>query len=107
MSIVPLHKTPSRKEAERILKELTAKGMVSLSGHARERMAKRKVNFQQVLTCLAKGKVTEDPVLANRSGSEAGYEITVERSTAGERLRIGVCLKFSQSAKVITVIKIK
>lgn len=82
-------------------------GMVSLSKHARARMAKRKVNFQQVLTCLAKGNVTDDPVLANKGGSEAGYEITVERSAAGERLRVGVCLRFSQTVKVITVIKIK
>lgn len=107
MSVVPLHKVPSKAEAEKILRELTAKGMVFLSKHARDRMAKRKVNFPQVLTCLTKGKVTDEPVMANKGGSEAGYEITVERSTAGERLRIGVCLRFSQSAKVITVIKIK
>jgi len=81
--------------------------MVSLSKHARSRMMKRKVNFQQVLTCLAKGNITDEPVLANKGGSDAGYEITVERLTAGERLRVGVCLRFSQSAKVITVIKIK
>lgn len=107
MNIVPLHKLPSKIEAEKILRELTAKGMVTLSKHARDRMAKRKVNFQQVLTCLAKGKVTDEPVLANKGGDDAGYEITVERSVAGERLRVGVCLRFSHSAKVITVIKIK
>ncbi len=107
MNVVPLCKVPSRAEAEKILKELTGHGMVSLSKHARERMAERKVNFQQVLTCLAKGKVTEEPVLANKGGSEAGYEITVERLVAGERLRVGVCLRFTQSAKVITVIKVK
>ena len=107
MNIVPLHKIPSKAEAEKILRELTIKGMVSLSKHARERMVKRKVNFQQVLICLAKGKITDNPVLANKRGDEGGYEITVERSSAGEHLRIGVCLRFSQSAKVITVIKIK
>jgi hypothetical protein len=107
MNIVPLHKIPSKIEAERILRELAAKGMVSLSKHARDRMAERKVNFQQVLACLAKGKITENPVLANKGGSEGGYEITVEKSTAGEYLRVGICLRFSQTAKVITVIKIK
>ena len=66
MNIVPLHRIPSKLEAEKILRELTAKGMVSLSKHARERMIKRKINFQQVLICLAKGKVTENPVLANK-----------------------------------------
>lgn len=107
MGIVSLHKVPSKVEAQRILRELTEKGMVTLSKHARDRMAKREVNFQQVLTCLAKGSVTDDPVIANKGSRDGGYEITVERSAAGEYLRIGVCLKFSQSAKVITVIKLK
>lgn len=107
MSIVPLYKILSRVEAEKILRELTANGMVSWSKHARERMAERKVTFQQVLTCLAKGKIIDEPVFANKGGDEAGYEITVERSAAGEYLRVGVCLRFSQLANVITVIKIK
>lgn len=89
------------------MRELVSKGLVTWSKHARERMAERMVNTEQVLTCLAKGKVIDNPVLANRSDSEAGYEITVERLTAGDYLRIGVCLKFSQTARVITVIKIK
>lgn len=107
MNIVPLHKTPTKAEALKILRELTALGMVSLSKHARQRMMERKVNFPQILTCLAKGQITDGPVVANKNGDDGGYEITVERSTAGEYLRLGICLKFSQTAKVITVIKIK
>lgn len=107
MTIVPLHKIPSKAEAQRIVKELAEKGMVIWSKHARERMVERKVSGQQVLTCLMKGKVTDEPVLANKGGSEGGYDITVERLTAGDYIRVGVCLKFSQAAKVITVIKIK
>ena len=40
MTILPLHKIPSKVEAERILRELVAKGMVCQA--RQERMAKAK-----------------------------------------------------------------
>lgn len=107
MSIVPLYKIPSKAEAQRIVRELVGKSMVSWSKHAKERMEERNINTQQVLTCLAKGKVTENPVLANKGGDSGGYDITIERLTAGDYLRVGVCLKFSQTALVVTAMKIK
>lgn len=107
MNIVPLHKPPTKGEAEKIIRGLVAKGMVSLSKHAKERMVERNVNMQQVLTCLSKGKIVDHPVLANKGGDSGGYDITIERLTAGDYLRIGVCLRFSQRVMVITVIKIK
>lgn len=107
MNIVPLHKIPSKGEAQKILIELVANGMVTWSKHARERMIERKVNMQQVLTCLTKGKIADEPVLTNKGSNEGGYDITVERLTAGDYIRVGVCLKLSQTAKVVTVIKIK
>jgi hypothetical protein len=107
MNIVSLHKIPTKMEAQRIIRELVMKGMVSWSKHAKERMEERNINVQQVLTCLAKGKVTENPVLANKGGNAGGYDITIERLTAGDYLRIGVCLRFSQTALVVTAMKIK
>lgn len=107
MSIVPLHKAPTKAQAQEIVRELARLGKVRWSKHARERMKERKVNDKQVLTCLEKGKVMDDPVLANKSGNEGGYDITVERLTAGEYLRVGACLRFDQSTKIITVIKLK
>lgn len=107
MIIVPLHKIPTKSVAQRILRELVAEGAVTWSKHARERMSERRVTSQQVLTCLAKGKITEEPVMANKSGSDGGYDITVERQTAGDYIRVGVCLQFSQNARVTTVIKLK
>lgn len=107
MDIVPLHKIPTKGEAQKIVRELVEKGMVSLSKHAKERMAQRKITMKQILTCLAKGKVTDHPVLANRGGDSGGYDITVERLTAGDYLRVGVCLRFSQRAMVVTAMKIK
>jgi len=47
----------------------------------------------------------EPPVLANRGDGSVGYDI--ERFTTGDYLRVGVCLKFSQTALVITAMKIK
>ena len=90
-----------------MVRELVAKGMVSLSNHAKQRMKQRHITMKQVLTCLAKGRVTEHPVLANKRGNSSGYDITIERLTAGDYLRVGVCLKFSQRALVVTAMKIK
>lgn len=106
MNIVPLHKVPNKTEAQSIVRELVAKGMICWSKHAKERMNERNINIQQVLTCLAKGKVTDNPVLANKGGSAGGYEITVERFTAGDHLRVVVCLKYTQTALIVTAIKI-
>ncbi len=81
--------------------------MVSWSKHAKERMKQRDINMQQVLVCLAKGKVTEHPILANKKDNAGGYDITIERFKAGDYLRIGVCLKFNQTALIVTAMKIK
>ncbi len=107
MTIVPLHKTPNKVEAEKIVHELAAKGLVSWSKHAKERMEERGITTQQVPTCLAKGKVVEHPILANKKGSAGGYEIAMERLTAGDYLRVILCLRFSQTVLVVTVMKIK
>jgi len=55
MTIVPLHKTPTKQEAQNIVRQLVAQGRISWSKHAKERMKQRGINMQQVLTCLAKG----------------------------------------------------
>lgn len=107
MNIVPLYKIPTKGEAQKIVRELVEKGMVSLSKHAKERMKQRDITIKQILTCLAKGRIIEGPVLANKGDSAGGYDITVERLTAGDYLRVGACLRFSQRVMVITAIKIK
>ena len=104
-NIVPLQKIPTRLEAEEIIKKLAADGKISLSGHCKIRMKEREITMQQVITCLLKGKVTDNPFLTFEKGG--GYETTVERTVAGDHLRIGVCLKFSQRLMIITAIKYK
>jgi len=73
------------------VRELVAKNQVFWSRHARERMAQRDINTQQVLTCLVKGNVVEEPVLANKGGNSSGYDVVMERLTAGNYLRVCVC----------------
>lgn len=107
MEIVPLHKIPSKKEAEKIIRELTEKNKVLLSKHCKKRMRERGINIIQIINCLTKEKVTENPILANKRGKSSGYEITVERLTAGDFLKVVVCLRFSQTALVVTAMKIK
>ena len=107
MDIVPLYKTPTKEEAQTMVRELVAKGLVSLSRHAKERMEQRHISMKQILACLAKGKVTEHPVLANKGGNAGGYDITIERLTAGDYLRVGACLRFSQRVLVVTAMKLK
>ncbi len=102
--IIPLQKTPSSKEAEAIIRKLVTVGKISLSNHCKERMKERNITIQQVMICLSKGRVTENPFLSHTNGG--GYETTVERTVAGDNLRIGVCLKFSQRILVITAIKL-
>jgi hypothetical protein len=95
-------KTLTRQEAEKTIRELVAQGAVVYTRHCKTRMAERGIVIPQILNCLAKGKVTEDPFLVYENGG--GYETRVEKMTAGEWLRVAVCLRFDQSLLVITVI---
>jgi hypothetical protein len=104
-NIVEFQKAPSRLEAEDILKKLVTIGQVSLSAHCKQRMGERGITTQQVLTCLSKGRVIENPFLTNEQGG--GYHVAVERTVAGDALRIVASIKFSQRILVITAIKYK
>lgn len=104
-NVVPLQRIPTKLEAQEIIKKLVASGQITLSRHCKERMNERDITIQQIITCLTKGKVTEELFLSHRSGG--GYETTMERIVAGDHLRIGICLKFSQKVLVITAIKYK
>jgi len=101
MGIVPLHKIPSRLEAESIIKDLVSKGAICWSKHCKERMKERGITMPQILNCLSKGRVTDEPFLNHANGS--GYETAIEKGTAGELLRVVVCIKFSEKLLIITV----
>ena len=102
MSIVPHDKVPNRKEAQLIIKQLAAESKIAYTRHCKERMKERGVTTPEIINCLMKGSVTEDPWLNHQNGG--GYETTMEKNTAGRRLKIAVCIKFDESLLVITVI---
>lgn len=101
-NIVPLVKIPSSPEAEEIIRKLVAAGKISWSKHAKERMVERGVTIPQIMNCLSKGQVTESPKFSPEHGG--GYETRVEKGTAGDWLRVVVCLKLSQGLLIVTVV---
>lgn len=101
-NIIPLTKIPSTQEAEKIIRKLVAEGMVLLTKHCKERMLQRNIIMPQVLNCLAKGKISENPYRTLENGG--GYLTSVEKGTAGDWLKVVVCMKLSQELLVITAI---
>ena len=101
MGIVPQNKPPTRAEAEAIVRNLTTSGAVSWSKHSKDRMKERDITIPQILNCLAKGKITEDPVFTYTNGG--GYETAVEKNTAGRWLKVVVCIKLSEKLLIVTV----
>lgn len=101
-NIIPLTKIPSISEAEEIIRKLANQGEISWSKHAKERMLERDVTMPQILNCLLKGRVTEPPFFSPENGG--GYETRVEKGTAGDWLRVVVCLKLAQNLLVVTVV---
>lgn len=99
MTIVPLHKPPNKKKAQEIIRELAAKGKVSLSAHARRQAKTRKISILQILNCLGAGYVVEEPF---QTLTYQGWETAVVGTVAGEKLRIAVCMRWSQDMLVIT-----
>jgi len=61
----------------------------------------RDITIQQVLHCLLKGKVSEEPHISYIN--EGGYETAIEKQTAGVWLRVVVCIKFTERLLIITV----
>jgi hypothetical protein len=99
MTVIPLYKPPSRKQAETIIRALVREGRVELHPHCKLRQRRRAITYVQILNCLARGYVDEDPY---QSPHHKGWETAVVGSAAGERLRIVVCLRWSQDVLVIT-----
>lgn len=102
MSIVSLCQVPSRSEAESIIKKLAMDGKISWTKHCKDRMKERGITMPQIVNCLLKGCVTEEPFVNYSNGG--GYETRIEKGTAGDGLRVVVCMKFNQTLLIITAI---
>lgn len=99
--IVPLKRIPNKKEAEAIIRKLAVEGKIGFHEHARKNMKKRKITTLQILKCLEKGTLLEEPFTSH---SHKGYETSLERSVAGDWIKVVVCLRWSQDLLVITAI---
>lgn len=58
-----------------------------------------------MLNCLSRGKVVEEPFPSYRDGG--GYETAIEKCTAGDWLRVVVCIKFNEKLLLLLFIKIE
>lgn len=97
--VVPFTKMPSKKEALEIVRHLVEAQKIRLSAHALKRMSERKVSFHQIVYCLTKGHITEGPFQ-----TKDGYEMRMERGTAGDWIRVVLCLRFRHDMLIISVI---
>lgn len=99
VTVVPLKKAPTKRQAQDIIRKLAGDGQVSFSAHSSKRKRQRKITTIQILNCLKVGYVTDEPV---QSLTYQGWETTVVGNVAGETLNVGVCLRWSQDVLVIT-----
>lgn len=100
--IVKINKIPTSKEAEKIIRTLVQNGQITWTQHCKQRMQEREITLPQIINCLLKGKVTEPPFLVNENSG--GYETRVEKGTAGDWLRVVVCMRFDQKLAIITAV---
>jgi hypothetical protein len=79
----------SKHEALRIIRETAAESArVFLTHHAEKRLRRRKVTLQQVIECLLKGVIVEGPA----PSLKGGWECAMERSVAGDHVKVAVVI---------------
>lgn len=102
VEIVPLGKTPTKAEVKAIVSCLVRADKVSWTKHSKARMNERDITIPEVIHCLEKGLVMDEPYQVYDNGG--GYRVTLEKRTAGRHLRVVVTLKYTQRLLVITAI---
>src|SRR4051812_37746939 len=86
-TVVQFELSPAR--ALQILREVSKdSSRVFYTDHVEEQMRKRKISRPQVLRCLARGKIVEDPFLSLKGN----WEMAVEAVTAGNCLHVACAL---------------
>jgi len=98
VTVIPMMKPPNKREAQDIIRKLAAEGQVFFHPHIRK-AKRRKITTLQILNCLKKGQVDEEPT---QNFSHKGWQTAIVAQIAGARLRVVVCLRWSQDALVIT-----
>lgn len=99
MTVVPIRKPPSKADAQTLIRTYASEGKVKFSEHCRSRKKQRGINSLQIMSCLLKGYVVEDPFMGLQQN---GWETAVTGTVAGEKIKVAVCLRFSNDVLVIT-----
>jgi hypothetical protein len=99
----PLDKIPvklSKHEALMLVRRVAQDSKnVFVSPHARGRQKKHGITRRQLMTCLAKGVITEGPFL-NKYGN---WQVNVSRLAAGEQITCTVAIEWQDQLVVVTV----
>lgn len=102
LEIVPLEKSPTKAEVKAIIDHLVKTDKISWTKHSKARMNERDIAIPEVINCLQKGVVMDEPYQIYDHGG--GYRVTLEKRTAGRHLRVVATLKYTQRILVITAI---
>ena len=87
--------------AKRIIKDIAERTeKVIITDHVRARMKQRRITTAQVLDCLRRGLVREEPVFNDRYGS---WEIKLEVITSGDIVNVIAALRKDKSGYVVVV----
>ena len=87
----------SRREAQDLIQKLAREGRVAFSNHGLERAGQR-TSTVEVMTCLKKGVVRDDPYLSIRGD----WRAEISRVTAGANLTVCVALDWGRKVIVVT-----
>ena len=100
VEIIPLERTPTKQEAQDIIRELAKQDKISWTLHSKQRMLERDITLSAIKNCLEKGTVTEKPYRIYEYGG--GYRVMIEKRTAGRFLQVVLTLKYTQKLLIIT-----
>lgn len=98
-NVIPLKAPPSKKEAQEIIRAYAERGQIAFHPHAGLRKKQRKITTPQIINCLKKGYVCEDPHI---DLGHKGWMTAVTGSVSGLNLRLAVCLRWKQDILVVT-----
>jgi hypothetical protein len=99
----PLDRCPeklSKHEALGLVRRIAQDSKnVFVAPHAKQRQAKHGISRRQIMTCLAKGVITEGPFV-NKYGN---WQVNVSRLAAGEQITCAVAIEWQDQLVVVTV----
>ncbi len=96
----------SNNEAETLIKGISQdSSKVVLTTHVRERMCERGVTLKQILQCLSRFRIVEEP----HRTPKGNWKLTIEAQSMDDWLKIVLCLDNASDGNyivIVTVIKI-